>query len=175
MSFEWRGWVENLSKLIVSSFNDIRSHPGVVLALIKLTSLWPGSSILVKCVTSPDNRGWAQPYQLSWYSSWASLCSLVISRTNCKLDLAFSCGALNSKVCKRTNDVRIPVKELCSWQFKGSIRSRRLLSECDHSDLNFCIKLPIHMVCSCKFVRADIYVWVVLWWIYQSIDGPILN
>ena len=39
--------------------------PGVVLALIKLNSLRPGSSILVKCVTSPDNQGRAQPYQLS--------------------------------------------------------------------------------------------------------------
>ena len=85
MPFERRGWVKNLSKLIVSSFKDIMSHPGVVLALIKLTSLRPGSSILVKYVTGPDNRGRAQPYQLSWHSSWASLCSLVISRSTDQL------------------------------------------------------------------------------------------
>ena len=67
------------------------SHPGVVLALIKLNSLRPGSSILVKCVTSPDNRGLGstlstllafllgEPVQLSYQSIDGTIVSWTVS------------------------------------------------------------------------------------------------
>ena len=91
--------------------------PGVVLAPIKLNSLQPGSSILVMCRQPPITEGGLNLIN-SLGIPLGRACAAQLSvnqQTNCKLDFAFSCGAV----------------EVCRWQIKDSSRS----SECDLFDL----------------------------------------
>ena len=125
----WSFW-----KLVEIHMSLVSKRSCPTLVLYWLLSSWLPCNLEVPSSSNvspaPITDGLAQPYQLSW--ACAAQLS-VVRRTNCELDSAFSCGAL--EVCRWTNDVRNRVKELSCWQFKGLIRRRRLLSECDRSDL----------------------------------------